>query len=375
MSQASDRWYVRLPDGQVFKARNTAAVRHLLENGRIPTQSRVRRPSEVDWTTLDWTKEFADLANQPRRPNPRLHEPAEVPGPGGLRAGDGFSSPEFEIKEVGLRGLVEELLTALDTSLARRKLLLALLAGLAGGLVRLGLSWLPPMPEGIPPGFLIACEVLGLAFVGCLCAALITQMTLHEITHLRPATWREARWFLGRHTFHILIGLLVLAAVLVLPMIGLQSLQTWALETAEVMDPTMGTSLATVALGGRLLLAVLLWPFMSLALFLVPIVIAEEVGLLRALRLWVSLLRQHLGRAFLYQALALAVAGLVTLPVLLPVMFAAWFFPVPETLGGAAANFLTILTGLALAPFFVYLVVANLLIYLMLRYEYTLGTR
>src|SRR5947209_19003346 len=62
MSQSSDEWYVRFPDGRVIHAHSTASVRHHLETGTIPPESRVRRAAGEEWTLLEWTTEFADLA-------------------------------------------------------------------------------------------------------------------------------------------------------------------------------------------------------------------------------------------------------------------------------------------------------------------------
>src|SRR5262249_51402978 len=66
MSQPSDVWYVRLPDGRVLRASSTEALRNHLSAGRIPFESWVRRSREEEWVTLAWSQEFSDLVPAPR---------------------------------------------------------------------------------------------------------------------------------------------------------------------------------------------------------------------------------------------------------------------------------------------------------------------
>src|SRR5947209_5957896 len=61
MSQSVDSWFVRLPDGQVFRASSTSVLRHQLDLGQIPFDSRVRRTVDEEWVALEWTREFGDL--------------------------------------------------------------------------------------------------------------------------------------------------------------------------------------------------------------------------------------------------------------------------------------------------------------------------
>ena len=65
MSEASDHWYVRFPDGRVVRAANTTVVRQQVTLGKIPPNSSVRRSPEDEWTALEWTREFADLSDAP----------------------------------------------------------------------------------------------------------------------------------------------------------------------------------------------------------------------------------------------------------------------------------------------------------------------
>jgi hypothetical protein len=80
-------------------------------------------------------------------------------------------------------------------------------------------------------------------------------------------------------------------------------------------------------------------------------------------------LRHHLGRVFLYQAMALVLGLLMTVCFLLPI--APLFVPAfasPEPLANVAAGTRCLLLGLACAPLLAYWTVANVFIYLNLRY-------
>jgi hypothetical protein len=126
-----------------------------------------------------------------------------------------------------------------------------------------------------------------------------------------------------------------------------------------------------------LILEVLCWPIFGVAMLLLgPILIVEEYSIARALREWLGMLRQHLGRIYLYQALAFAFAAVLSLPLVLPVLLARYGFignAPPPSLGASAPFYL--LAGVALTPALAYLLVAHVFIYLNLRYEFFYSTR
>jgi hypothetical protein len=121
----------------------------------------------------------------------------------------------------------------------------------------------------------------------------------------------------------------------------------------------------------RLVLEVLFWPVLGLGLLLAPIVVVEECSAGRALAQWFALLGRHLGRVLVYEALAAALGVVVCLPLLFPVALAASACSPAELLNPVVSVTLAALFGLALAPLLAYLTVANLFIYLNLRYEHT----
>ena len=78
MSPTPDAWYLRFPDGRVLRAGSTEAVRHHLEHGRIPPDSRARRDPGEPWVPLGRTPAFADLVRSGRRGDALPH-PAPEP--------------------------------------------------------------------------------------------------------------------------------------------------------------------------------------------------------------------------------------------------------------------------------------------------------
>src|SRR5262249_52163603 len=106
MAAKADLWFIRLPNGRVLRARNTNVLRRFLKSGRIPWKSRVRHSKEEPWRPLDRANEFVDL------------RPKETPQPS--------KAPP---KPVGVRGLVDELFHAFDSSLQRAKLTTAAFTG------------------------------------------------------------------------------------------------------------------------------------------------------------------------------------------------------------------------------------------------------
>jgi hypothetical protein len=134
-------------------------------------------------------------------------------------------------------------------------------------------------------------------------------------------------------------------------------------------------ALAGVAAMLTLLLQVLLGLVLAFLPLLGPIVVVEESSTGKALRLWWQFLREQGCRLFVYEGLAVVLAVVASLPMLLPVWVAtlSGLLPAASTLGGPwsdAWNFtMNILYALALTPFVAFLVVANLYLYLNLRYE------
>jgi hypothetical protein len=264
--------------------------------------------------------------------------------------------------------MLQELLAALDSSLVRGKLRLAAAATFLAGIL-IALMQATPL-EALPNGQLLGWGVSGvlLLLLFAVASALITQMTYVELSRLRPARRKEVRAVLGWPALRLAAAGLLIAGLL-LAIAGLRGLPSWLLEGVESggAGGLRETVAAWAAVGG-LLLEVVLWPLAVLGLLLAPILIVEDCSLFSALRQWAGLLRKCPGRAFLYEALAVTLGGLVTLALALPLVVASQGVATDERLAFSVGLALRPLWGLALAPLVAYLTVANVFIYLNLRY-------
>jgi hypothetical protein len=374
MNEANDVWYVRLPDGRVLRAASTLVLRQHLGTGRIPSDSRVRRSFDDEWIGLDWTEEFADLV---QRKNGNAGAPAAgavaaapdsgiVPGPAGVarRFESGY------LHTVGLQGMAEELVAALDNTLARPKLLVACAGGVLGGAIvattgafsgLLGSMW-PWLPHCV--------AAAGLLLVGVACTVLLTQMTYTELSRLRPAYWAEARAGLLKFSIRLLLAFLIAGGGAVLAIVLLRRMPQ-LIFSADKPDAGSYRPLAIDVLKVlALLIEVVLWPVVGFTLLLGPVIVVEESSALTALGQWWWLVRRHLGRLFLYQSAA-ALGGIAMLAFAYPLVLAGigrlgdW-----SGFDTATGFALCMLTGLATAPLLAYIAVAHVFIYLNLRYEY-----
>src|SRR5262245_16698541 len=179
MSDASDLWYVRLPDGRLFRAGGTATVRQHVQSGRIPPGSLVRRRGEGAWRPVEQAQELADASGGDLSNGAQGGTPATV----AARLDPG------QLHLLGVRGLFEDLLAALDSTLTRRKLSAAALAGLAVG-VALALVRSPAVLAEDPPWTLAAAVGVAAVALGLL-TVLLVQMTFTEVSRMRPARWAD----------------------------------------------------------------------------------------------------------------------------------------------------------------------------------------
>lgn len=377
MRDPFDAWYVRLPDGRVVRAKTTASVRHHLETGQIPSDSWVRRSGEDDWSSLEWTLEFADLVSA-RRKQDAQEAKAELERADKEQARLEHAAPDrdlrqrelrsrHELRTVGVRGLVDELMAALDSTLNRRKLTIAGVTCLAVAGVLTAIGFVD-FTSGDFPWPWVGWSVSGLAQIAivAVATALLTQMTFVELSRYRQAHRTEVLGRLRQLAARIAGCYLLIGGAVLLAIFGLRILPGWVLAQA-VIEP-----IPTIALIASLVLEVLLWPVLGLCLLLGPVVVIEDSGLIQSIVLWWSLIRRNLGRVLLYEGLALALAAVMTVPFLLPVSLAGSH---PLASSSAAAMTLFLLGGCALTPLVGYLIVANVFIYLNLRYEFSASAR
>ena len=377
MSQA-DYWYIRFPDGRILRAASTSILRQELTAGHIPLGSTVRRAPSDEWVSLQWTQEFADLVEelssrsppappQPRpRPTTERRETANATADHGVTVGSRLDASRLHL--IGVRGYLDELLAALDAALVGRKLLLGVLAGLFVGvfLAVQQAAWFARDSTWMAPA-------LGLAVVTVIVfdvlTALLTQLTYVELSRLRPARWSEAMDGLAGLTLRVILSQLIVRGSAWGVIVLLRWLPYWLGPSGDEAWTPGEEITAGSALALGMILEALVWPVLLFWWLLPPIFVVEGSSLLRGLRQWLTLLRQHLGRVFLYQVLAMGLGMVLTAPFLLLIapMFLPMFQP-PEPLYEVASRTRFVLLGLACGPLLTYWIVANVFIYLNLRY-------
>jgi hypothetical protein len=316
MPDSPDLWYLRLPDGRVVRAA-VSSLRQQIASGRITQDVQARRTASEEWRPLESISEFHDLRNGGESVASRL-DPVTM---------------QF----VGVRALLVELVAALDSALSRRKLWVTALAAAAmGTLIAVSaadatLTWL---------------FAGGVALVALVQVALLSRMTFHELSRLKPARIRDGLPGLTGLTFSLIVslGLLIaglIAARVAFPLVGPLLPEEWP-----------RSALAEVA--GLLITLLLLWGLVYLAA-LPAVLVVEDSGLFTGLGMWRRLTR---GRGVMVaQWLTLAIALLLTGPVGLLAWASQnpiWQALVQGAMGAVAVT---------------YLAVANVFLYLHFRYS------
>ncbi len=368
MSQATDFWYVRLPDGRVLRAASTKVVRQEVGAGRIPPESTVRRSPNEEWVALEWTREFADLIE-------RHHADTHAPGFGARRSASSAASRPSTVASrleserlhlVGVSGLLQELLAALDSTLVPQKLLVAVGTGLALGVLATVVEM-----QAIDLGSraLNVAAVLGAILVlVSVPMAFLTRVTYVELSRLRMARWHEGLDGLGFLAVRLALGIGILAALLWGLIVLLRWLPFWILPNPELPWAWAGEAAAGAVLAAGLALEVALWAILVSSGLLAPLLVVEECSLVTAVGRWALLLREHLGRAFLFEALALGIGIGLALPcaALLVPLQSLYVDPRLALAFICARN---LLAGLAAGLLLAYVMVANVFIYLHLHYS------
>src|SRR5262245_14272699 len=177
--QDNDVWYVRLPNGRVMRSRNTISLRYHVRRGRIPPDSRVRRSATDDWQSLQDVDELAEAVAVAAA---RAHKNNNHFNPLARKR----SRMEFQdARLLGVRGLVRELLDALDSSLNRAKLGIACLLGMLGAVGFITWNLLYTMRE--EPWWIFGASAWAVLVLltGCLAISAITQFTAVELSKMR----------------------------------------------------------------------------------------------------------------------------------------------------------------------------------------------
>jgi hypothetical protein len=146
-------------------------------------------------------------------------------------------------------------------------------------------------------------------------------------------------------------------------------LPIWLLPPPDAPGAWLRQSIPGAVLAAAMAFEVCVWAVLCTAAMLAPLLVVERCSVAGAIVQWVGMLWRHLGRVFLFEALAIGIAIVVTLP------FAALWAPLvgmyvylPEELKLAWVCALNLLAGVVAGVFLAYVIVANLFIYLHLRY-------
>ena len=356
MATTQEVWYVRLPDGRVIRSRNTVSLRYHLRRGRIPPGCQVRRSPSEDWQAMTDVDELADavqsaVARRQKLLNGRQTTPALI-----------RSRAQFQEKRLlGVRGLVGELLDALDSTMNRVKLGVACFLGMLGAV-----GWITwqLLPEGSWWTAGATAWAVLLVLVSCLGISFVSKFTALEVAKMRQPRAGELWPSVFGHAVRLAAALVLVvgsgtALFLFLRWLPAQAspANTWWQWGANAM------------LIVRLILEVIFWPVIALAPLLIsPILVVQDCTFLSGIQQWWRLLRQHLGRIFLYEAFATMLGALFAVPLLVTVALAYWSLGSSPPIVGEATIY--VLVGIALTPLIAYLLVANVFIYLNLRYEY-----
>jgi hypothetical protein len=378
MKEHYDPWFVRLPDGRTIKAKSTASIRHHVESGNIPLNSMVRRDPDEEWAALVWVAEFADLAS----PTARSMAPPQAEQPPHVATGRSGVSARLDpmrLQTVGVRGLIDELISALDSTIARTKMGPAIVAAILvfGGMFAAnvayrhlitGNDW-PWLPTAVGCAF----AVLILSVLN----ALLARLTHTEVSTMRPARLRTALAGLPRYAAPVVIANAIVAGLALGALFVAHRIPGWAgheLQRAGVegtLYQIIGTPILIIAAG----VSVLAWLIIGLCWLLTPAIVVEDSSWIAGIREWRQLIRDHFGRVLVYEGLAVLLGIAVSLPVTLAVYLAlngqpglipGW--PAGEGSGAIGAS-AAVLEALTAAPLLALMGVANVFIYLNLRYE------
>jgi hypothetical protein len=360
-----------LPSGHELKAKSTAAVNHHIQTGTIPKFSRARRSRDEEWMQLEWHAEFTQAVNG----NSRSKESAiDDPPPHDSRPQSGISArlDPMRLRTVGVRGLLEDLVAALDSTFVRGKLLIAasacVLVGVFWGIVP---SLLMKAVDGLElasawPGRIITaiCVVISLAVLAWT-NGLLARMTHIELSTMHPAHWHDTRRGFARLGLRLTIAYMVILGGSLFIIGIMEWLPNVLFEQGQQLEMPawLGEAAPALLSAVGVTIEVVLFILIGLTWLLAPLVVIEETPLIPGVREWLGLIRDHWNRIVLAEILTLTLGTVVTLPIFRILEYAIGRFPHLPTAASLAAY------GVALTPFIAFMAVANVFIYLDVKYE------
>jgi hypothetical protein len=370
MIAADDSWFVRFPDGRVIHVANTSVVRQNIQQRHIIAGCMMRRSGDDEWRPFERFREFADLmaSGSATHQSPRELR-ARDPAPGESASGVAARLDPHRLGTAGILPILQDAVAALDTSLTQRKLIAsALLAASCGAILAttaLAAASSPGVADYVWPIAGTLCVLITLAGLG-----LLARLTYVELQRMRPAQWNEGTAALVPLTCRLIVAHALAAVVLVGVPAGLLALSRWVLPGTTGAWNAVGAGLAHVSAILALLATVCFIPLGVASLLLAPTLVFEECSAIAAVWIWVGLLRRNLGRVVLNEVVLVAIAGLLAGPLLLTV-WATGLAHFDERLTRTVEFARTVLTFLALTPAFSFLAVANVFLFVNLRYQMT----
>jgi hypothetical protein len=288
----------------------------------------------------------------------------------------------MRLQTVGVRGLIDELIAALDSALTRSKMLPAFLAavliylGFFGARAVHHLVFKPEEAAWLPVVAGSAFAVLVLSILN----AMLSKLTHVELSTMRPAKLSDALGPFASYASSALIANAIIAGGGLALLFLMKRVPAWA--ESGLADAGMGATMREVLFTPILvivfLLTVLIWILVGLCWLLTPAIVVEESSWLAGIREWRQLLREQFGRIVVYEGLTILLGIAISLPLILAVGFALHgvpaILPAWPPSAGANENWVkggveAAIQGLTAGPLLALLPVANVFIYLNLRYE------
>lgn len=363
MLPSHDRWYIRFPDGQILRAADTSAVRAQLETGRLPPGIRLKRSVHEEWRKLERCPEFADLIpvnGLDKTPPPAVSVVEPAAGPATIAS----RLDPNRLDQIGMRSYFENLLAALDSTFVPCKIQATLLAGgllgIVGGLISLSRS-------NLAGGGRWVLVMLGLVVLSWMCVVLV-RMTYVELSRLRPARWKDTWSGMVRMTVRLSIvlalGIGLLGGLLTL----LREMPGWLQEPMGGGSSLVGQMPSKIVVFLTVPGQVVVWGLGILLLPLVILIVVEECSILTGLLQWLRLVRDSMGKLLLAEALLLSMCCLLSLP-LAGIMMLVQTSPAGDGLEETMEMARMVVGGMLYSFPVAYLIVANVFLYLSLRYE------
>lgn len=327
---------------------------------------------------LEWHAEFTEAVTGIKPPRETAEDSGrDGEGRSALRPPTGVAErmDPMQLRSVGVRGLLDDLLGAVDCAFRRDKLIIALIGAGLIGLVIGGVPYLAVklgdmlgIPETVDSmsGLVDLAATISAAIVFAITNALLTKMTYLELSTSRVVGLSEAARGIVASVAKMLIVYIVLVGGAFYLMSLLHRLPGWlTVPPTQIMEAPLGSRVlaATVSIVG-LLCEVVLWVVIVLTWLLPPILVGEEYSLVGGIREWLGLIASHFNRIALAEVMTLGVGLLLAAPVFLPIQRALTHFSLylPQPIE-------TMAIALSATAFLAVVAVGNVFIFLDAKYE------